>query len=111
LLDESAGSEAREKRTAGLGHDFAGTLAVLAFFQLRALAAEPIQWRIGGAADLVEILCRPIFAVHREMPESAISLFAVSGLRGNTNFSVPFEEIWAYAEDCSRSPNLLVKYA
>jgi hypothetical protein len=69
-------------------------LAFLASFQLRAFRAEPIQGRIRGAADLVEILARPIFAVHTEMPESAISLFTVSGLRGHMNF-LPLVQVYA----------------
>jgi hypothetical protein len=61
-------------------------LALFASFQFRAFSAEPIQWQIRGATDLVEILSRPIFAVHTKMPECAASFFAVSGLRGHTNF-------------------------
>ncbi len=89
LLDERAGSGTREKMA--LGHDFVRTLAILASFQLRAFGAELIQWRIGGAADLVEILGRPVFAVHTEMPRCATSFFAVSGLLGHTNRCLPFE--------------------
>jgi hypothetical protein len=81
-----------------LGHDFVRTLAILASFQLRAFGAEPFQWRIRGAADLVEILGRPIFAVHTEMPECAASFFAVSGLHGHTIFASR-SKIRAYAED------------
>jgi len=64
-------------------------LAILVFFQLRAFGAEPFQWRIHSAADLVGILGRPVFAVHTEMPECAASFFAVSGLRGHTNILSP----------------------
>jgi hypothetical protein len=72
-------------------------------------AQSPIYWRIRGAADLVEILGRPIFAVHTEMPECATSLFAVSGLARHLNFTSP-SEVYAYAEDWYRSPNLLAKF-
>jgi hypothetical protein len=68
-------------------------LALFGSFQFRAFGAEPIQWRIRGAADLVEILGRPIFAVHTAMPECATSFFAISGLRGHTNILPPGKKI------------------
>jgi hypothetical protein len=77
-------------------------LAFFASFQLRAFGAEPIHWRIRGAADLVEILGRPIFAVHTEMPKCATSLFAVSGLARHLNFTSP-SEVYAYAEEWDRA--------
>jgi hypothetical protein len=68
-------------------------LAILASFQLRAFGAEPFLWRIHSAADLVEILGRPVFAVRTEMPKCAASLFAVSGLRGHTIILHPGKKI------------------
>ena len=62
-------NETRKRTAYGLGHDFVRTLALFVSFQLRAFGAEPIQWRIRSAADPVEILARPTFAVHTEMPE------------------------------------------
>jgi hypothetical protein len=88
-----ATNEPRKRTAYGLGHDFVRTLAFFAFFQLRTFGAESIQGRISGAADLVEILGWPIFAVHTEMPKSAISLFAVSGLRGHMDFYLPARKI------------------
>ena len=79
-----------------LGHNFVGTLAILASFQLRAFGAEPFRWRIHSAADLVEILGRPVFTVHTEMPECAASFFAVSGLRRHTNILPPARKIVIY---------------
>ena len=93
LLDESLANEPRKRTGYGLGNDFIGTLAFFAFFQLGAFGAEPIQGRISGAADLVEILNRPVFAVHTEMPECAVSFFAVSGLRGHLTFTFSFKSM------------------
>jgi hypothetical protein len=76
-----------------LGHNFIGTLAIIASFQLRAFGAEPFRWRIHSAADLVEILGRPVFAVHTEMPECTTPFFAVSGLHGHTNILPPARKI------------------
>jgi hypothetical protein len=87
-----ATNETRIRTAYRLGHNFVRTLAVFASFQLRAFGAEPIQGRIGGAADLVEILGRPIFAVHTEMPKCAASLFAVSGLAGHLNLLAPLRK-------------------
>jgi hypothetical protein len=81
-------------------------LASLASFQLRAFAAEPFQWRIHGAADLVEILGRPVFAVHTEMPECAASFFAVSGLRGHTDIFTSGKKNCDYQSSISVVNNL-----
>ena len=103
-----APNETRKRTTYGLGHDFVRTLAFLASFQLRAFRAEPIHWRIRGAADLVEILGRPDFAVHAEMPQCAASFFAVSGLDKHLNFYLSFRSL-CLRGDWDRRPNLLAK--
>ena len=62
--------------------------------------------RIHDAAELVEILGRPVFAVHTEMPECAASFFAVSGLRGHTNFYLPFKEFAVTPKIAASFPSL-----
>jgi hypothetical protein len=102
LLDSPEGSEITKTAAPGLGYDLIGTLALFASFQLRAFSAELIQWRIRRAAELVEILPRPVLAVHTEMPKVAISFFAVSGLRLHTTFP-SLQKKWLIGENFTSS--------
>ena len=102
-------SEITKTPAHALGRDLIRSLALFASFQLRAFSAELIQWRIRRAADLVEILARPVFAVHTEMPECAASFFSVSGLRGHTNCCLPFKK-HVLTPKIVRDRYLLVKY-
>jgi hypothetical protein len=101
--------ESDRKITQALGYNLIGTLALFASFQLRAFSAELIQWRIRRAAELVEILARPVLAVHTEMPKVAISFFAVSGLRRHTTFP-SLQKKWLIWRELYQLPNLVINY-